>query len=115
MIRAPVNPEILRWARERAGIAQEDLTGKFRRLPEWESGDMQPSLRQVEAFARAVHAPVGYLFLPEPPKETIPIPDFRTFAGHMVTRPSPNLLDTIYACQDWTTVGRREFALGGMR
>ncbi len=100
MIRAPVNPELLRWARERAGIAQEDLTGKFKKLPEWESGDIQPSLRQVEAFARAVHVPVGYLFLSEPPKEAIPIPDFRTFAGHAVARPSPNLLDTIYACQE---------------
>ncbi len=100
MIRAPVNPELLRWARLRAGLVQEDLTERFRELPEWESGDLQPSLRQVEAFARAVHAPVGYLFLSEPPKEAMPIPDFRTFAGHAVARPSPNLLDTIYACQE---------------
>ena len=109
MIRAPVNPELLRWARERAGIVQEDLTEKFRKLPEWESGDIQPSLRQVEAFARAVHAPVGYLFLSEPPKEAVPIPDFRTFADHPVTRPSPNLLDTIYACQERQS-WYREFA-----
>ncbi len=100
MTRVSVNPEILRWARERAGIEQEDLTGKFRQLPEWESGDIQPSLRQAEAFARAVHAPVGYLFLSEPPEETVPIPDFRTFAGHVVARPGPDLLDTIYACQE---------------
>ena len=100
MTRVSVNPEILRWARERAGVAQEDLTEEFRKLPEWESGDIQPTLRQVEAFARAVHAPVGYLFLSEPPEEAVPIPDFRTFAGHAVTRPSPNLLDTIYACQE---------------
>ena len=100
MIRAPVNPSLLRWARDRAGTAQEDLTVKFRKLPEWEDGQTQPTLKQAEAFARAVHAPVGYLFLSEPPEETIPIPDFRTFAGHAVTRPSPNLLDTIYACQE---------------
>ncbi len=100
MIRAPVNPELLRWARGRAGITQGDLAAKFRKLPEWEDGQTRPTLKQVEAFARAVHVPVGYLFLSEPPEEAIPIPDFRTFAGHAVTRPSPNLLATIYACQE---------------
>ncbi len=105
----PSIPSFCGGRRERAGIAQEDLTEKFRKLPEWESGDVQPSLKQVEAFARAIHVPVGYLFLPEPPKEGVPIPDFRTFAGRMVTRPSPNLLDTIYACQERQS-WYREFA-----
>ncbi len=100
MIRVPVNPEIVCWARERAGVPQEDLAVKFRKLPEWESGEIAPTLKQLEAFARTVHVPVGYLFLTEPPEEAVPIPDFRTFAGHAVTRPSPNLLDTIYACQE---------------
>ena len=100
MIRAPVNPKLLRWARERAGIAQEDLTAKFRKLPQWEDGQTQPTLKQVDAFARAVHTPVGYLFLSEPLEETVPIPDFRTFDGNAVTRPSPNLLDSIYVCQE---------------
>ena len=100
MIRAPVNPALLRWARERAGIVQEDLAIKFKKLPEWERGETQPTLKQLEAFARAVHVPFGYLFLSEPPEESVPIPDFRTFAKHAVTRPSPNLLDTIYVCQE---------------
>ena len=73
---------------------------KFEKLPEWESGETQPTLKQMEAFARAVHVPVGYLFLSQPPEEPVPIPDFRTFAGQAVTRPSPNLLDTIYSCQE---------------
>ena len=99
MIRAPVNPSLLRWSRERAGISKEVLTAKFRKLPEWEDGQAQPTLKQTEAFARLVQLPVGFLFLSEPPEEAIPIPDFRTFDGHAVARPSPNLLDTIYACQ----------------
>ena len=100
MIRVPVNPELLRWARERAGVAQEELLAKFKRLPEWEDGRTSPTLKQAEAFARALHVPVGYLFLSKPPEEVLPIPDFRTFAGQEITRPSPNLLDTIYACQE---------------
>ena len=100
MIRVPVNPQVVCWARERAGVAQEDLAVKFRKLPEWERGKIEPTLKQLEAFARTVHVPVGYLFLTEPPEEAVPIPDFRTFAGHAVTPPSPNLLDTIYTCQE---------------
>ena len=100
MLRVSINPELLRWARQRAGLAQKDLTGKFPKLPDWETGAVQPTLKQVEAFARAVRVPVGYLFLSEPPEEVIPIPDFRTVAGQAVTRPSPDLLDTIYACQE---------------
>jgi len=98
--RVAVDPVLLRWACERSGIARESLVAKFKRLPEWESGENQPTLKQVEAFARAVHVPVGYLFLSHPPEEAVPIPDFRTLAGQAVTRPSPNLLDMIYACQE---------------
>ena len=100
MTRVPVSPELLQWACERSGIAPEDLAAKFKKLPEWESGETQPTLKQVEAFARAVHVPVGYMFLTKPPEEHVAIPDFRTFAGQAVTRPSPNLLDTIYTCQE---------------
>lgn len=100
MTRVPVSPELLRWARERSGLTQDDLTTKFRKLPEWEEGETRPTLKQVEAFARAVHVPVGYLFLAEPPEESAPIPDFRTIADQPVRRPSPNLLDTIYICQE---------------
>ena len=100
MIRVAIAPDMLRWARERARLEQNELAARFKKLPEWEEGEAQPTLKQVEAFAKAVHVPVGYLFLPEPPDEPLPIPDFRTFAGRAVTRPSPNLLDTIYACQE---------------
>lgn len=100
MTRIAVSKELLRWARERAGLTQDELIRKFKRLPEWETGETQPTLKQVEDFARAVHVPVGYLFLAKPPEEAVPIPDFRTFPGEDVKRPSPNLLDTIYACQE---------------
>jgi Zn-dependent peptidase ImmA (M78 family)/transcriptional regulator with XRE-family HTH domain len=110
MTRVSVAPTLLRWARERAGYGLEDLAVRFKALPAWEAGDAKPTLKQLDDFARAVHVPIGYLFLPEPPVETLPIPDFRTMAGRGVRVPSPNLLDMLYACQErqgWY----REFAL----
>ena len=100
MIRSSVKKELLSWARKRAGLEQDALVGKFKKLPEWEAGELQPTLKQAENFARAVHVPLGFLFLTEPPEDSLPIPDFRTFAGQPMLRPSPNLLDTIYACQE---------------
>jgi Zn-dependent peptidase ImmA (M78 family) len=110
MTRAPVHPTLLRWARERAGLELANLLRRFPKLEEWEAGDRQPTLKQLEDFARAVHVPVGYLFLSTPPEEPLPIPDFRTMAGRPVRRPSPNLLDTLYACQERQS-WYREFAL----
>lgn len=100
MSRVAVAPDMLRWARERAGLEPADLTMRFKKLPEWEEGETKPTLKQLETFAKAVHVPIGYLFLAEPPEETLPVPDFRTFDNRAVTRPSPNLLDTLYACQE---------------
>lgn len=98
-MRVEVKPEMLRWARERAGLGLGSLARRFPGLPRWESGEASPTLKQLEGFARATHAPIGFLFLPEPPVEQVPIPDFRTIGSERVDRPSPDLLDTIYLCQ----------------
>jgi len=94
-----VEPALIRWSRERARLDRLELARRFPRLAEWESGDRKPTLRQLENFARAVHVPIGFLFLPSPPEEGLPIPDFRTIAGDPIARPTPDLLDTIYLCQ----------------
>ncbi|MGH7720974.1 MAG: ImmA/IrrE family metallo-endopeptidase [Gemmatimonadaceae bacterium] len=98
MIRVDVPPGMLRWARERAQFDSADLQRRFPRLASWETGDERPTLKQLEAFAKAVWVPIGYLFLGEPPAESIPIPDFRSGRGR-AGRPGPNLLDTVYLCQ----------------
>ena len=99
MTRVAVQPDLYRWARERAKQDQFALTARFPKLPEWESGQSQPTLKQLESYAKATHAPVGYFFLPAPPVEPLPIPDFRTIGDRVVARPSADLLDTIYVCQ----------------
>jgi Zn-dependent peptidase ImmA (M78 family) len=103
-MRVKVKGTLLQWARERADLGLHDLVKRFPRLPDWESGEADPTLKQLESFANTTHTPFGYLFLPQPPVEPLPIPDFRTLSGKAIRRPSPNLLDMIYACQirqDW--------------
>lgn len=99
MVRVEVQPALLRWARERARLSPPGLTKRFPKLREWEARTTAPTLKQLERFANATHTSVGYFFLPEPPVETVPIPDFRTVAGAEVGPPSADLLDTIYLCQ----------------
>ncbi len=101
MVRVPVKPVLLRWARERAGVSLDDLKNKFKRLPDWESNrEIFPTFKQLQKFAKSVHVPLGYLLLDEPPEERLPIEDFRTIRDIQLAKPSPNLIDTIYAMQD---------------
>ena len=110
MTRIAVSPDMLRWARDRARLDVAALLSRFPKLESWESREVQPTLKQLENFARATHAPIGYFFLSEPPVEPVPIPDFRTIADRAIARPSPNLLDTVYTCQE-RQAWYRDFAL----
>jgi Zn-dependent peptidase ImmA (M78 family) len=120
-MRVEVKPELLRWARERSRIERPALAERFPKMAAWESGEIRPTLKQLEDFARATHTPIGYFFLPEPPVDRVPIPDFRTVAGRAVQRPSPDLLDTIHLCQqrqEWyrefaRSIGERPLAFVG--
>jgi Zn-dependent peptidase ImmA (M78 family) len=67
----PINPNVLRWARERAGLSTEEAAKKLhRRFAMWEVGEDQPTYPQLEQLAEFLHIPVAVFFFPEPP--TIP-------------------------------------------
>lgn len=105
-----VAPTLLEWAVERAGWDEETALRKFPHLTEWRAGTRRPTVKQLEKFAHATHAPFGQLFLLAPPEEPLPVPDMRTLCDAAIGRPSADLLDTIYLCQmrqDWF----RDFAL----
>lgn len=110
--RVAIAPELLTWARDRAGLTIPDLAKKFPRLTQWEAGDLHPTMLQLEDFARATHAPLGMLFLPEPPApEELPVPDMRTIGDVRLRQPSPDLLDAINICrrrQNWFADYARE-------
>ncbi len=95
----PIKPEMFTWACERSGLPEQYLEKRFPKIGKWVSGEAKPTFKQLEAFAKATFTPIGYLFLPEPPVEKIPIPDFRTVNNDRMDRPSPDLLETVYLCQ----------------
>lgn len=94
-----VNHELIRWALERSGRSVEGLARQFPKLGKWESGESQPTLKQLEALAKKTWTPLGYFFLPEPPQEKLPIPDFRTVSDRPFGSASPNLIDTLHTMQ----------------
>ena len=113
MNRVEVEPALLRWARERSGRDVGDLLSRFPKLKSWERREAKPTLRQIEAFAKATRTPVGYLFLSQPPVDQLPMTDFRTMPGEEFDRPSPDLLDTIYLCQQRQDWYRNEARIAG--
>jgi len=94
MTRVEVSTTLLRWALDRSGKASA-VVKRFPKLREWMEGRSQPTLRQLEALARATSTPLGYFFLANPPEERLPIPHFRTLGDAHPHRPSPDLLETV--------------------
>ena len=100
-----IKPELVVWARERAGLSGKDLAKKMsvspERLHDWQTGKASLTIRQMGKLAQKTYTPFGYLFASKVPEETLPIPDFRTFGDHDLTkrRPSSGLLTTLYAMQ----------------
>ena len=103
-----ITSSVFRWARDRAGLSNENIAKKISVKPErlhaWEQGDEQPNFRQVSKLASILSIPVGYLFLSEPPHIEIPIADFRTLPGKETVGLSPELqdvLDDALRKRDW--------------
>jgi Zn-dependent peptidase ImmA (M78 family) len=102
-MKTTLNPSVLKWARQRAGLNEEDLAQKIglsnqSRVQEWErTGEIE--FGKLERVAQATHTPIGYLFLPQPPQERLPINDFRRLGSGPVPPITPDLLDVIYAAQ----------------
>ena len=100
-----INPTLITWAITRAGFDVDKFLDNNPTIQKWIDEVKKPTVKQLENFAHKVHIPFGYLFLAEPPKETIPFPFFRT--GNLQTdKVSLNVFDTIQILQrrqDWIT------------
>ena len=82
----PINPDILVWARERAGVEVEHVASKIGVRPEkvksWEAGDAFPTPRQGRLLAKQYDRPFLEFFAtgrPDVP-DTELVPDFRLYS-----------------------------------
>ncbi|XSG84726.1 MAG: helix-turn-helix domain-containing protein, partial [Methylohalobius sp. ZOD2] len=84
---ARINPDILTWARERARLSVSELAAKLKvskdKIEAWERGDQPPTFIQAQAFASKTHISFGYLYLKQPPEESLLLPDLRTVGGKL--------------------------------
>jgi len=98
-----VNVNMLTWAIARAGYELQAFTEKFPNVQRWLEGEKKPTVKQLEDFSKKVYLPFGYLFLPEPPSEHLPIPFFRS-DSIQANNLNINVYDTILLMQqrqDW--------------
>lgn len=93
-----VNNNMLTWAITRAGYDVPAFAGKFPKILDWLEGHKKPTVKQLEAFSKKVYLPFGYLFLPQPLQEEVPIPFFRT-NGNQADKLNINVYDTILLLQ----------------
>lgn len=94
-VEAIAKPELLRWARESAGLSLEDaarkLQTKAEKLLRWETGQEPTTLAKLRKMAQVYKRQFSDFFLPEPPaEETIPH-DFRRMPGEVALTYSPQL------------------------
>lgn len=104
MASAFVKPALIRWAVDRSGIPEGDLSKSFPHLRSWISGEVLPSLPQLRRFAAKTLTPFGYLFLREPPKEAAIVTEFRTISDSPVRKFSAELAFTLKEAkgrQEW--------------
>jgi Zn-dependent peptidase ImmA (M78 family)/transcriptional regulator with XRE-family HTH domain len=109
-IEAFVKPELLRWARDSAGLeigsAAKKIQVSSAKLESWELGTARPTIKQLRNLSRVYKRPMAVFYLEEPPRGFQAIRDFRQVPGEMRKEMSPNLLQETRRAQN-----RREIAI----
>jgi len=125
--RQRISGSVIKWARTRLGKTHEQIADEIgsslraEDIAQWEAGENLPEFRKAQKLALALHIPFGYLFLSDPPKNDIKVPDLRTVGSKPITEFSANLLDqlrNLLLKQEWyrdyaTEEGRKPLAFVG--
>ncbi|HEY4205532.1 MAG TPA: XRE family transcriptional regulator, partial [Puia sp.] len=103
--KANITPAVIKWARETAHMSLEAASSKVSvqpdRLSQWETGALQPTIRQAEALAKAYKRPFAFFFLPQPPRDFMPLQDFRRKTAGPLTTASVFIIREMQQRQAW--------------
>ena len=88
----PVNPDVLAWARETAGLSIDEVVSRINRkrvssetVLAWEKGTDAPSYPQLERLAYEIYKrPLAIFFFPNPPEEETAKQSFRTLPEYEI-------------------------------
>lgn len=100
-----INPHILVWAREAAGLSLEEAAARLglrtserstaaEKLRAFESGERAPSPSQIAKAASVYRRPLITFYLAEPPRQADRVKDFRTTGGNLSSQ-AEGLLDSL--------------------
>lgn len=101
-----INKELIEWAIIRNGNDLQEFYAQNPNVERWTKGERFPTVKQLESFTHKVHVPFGYMFLPKPPQEEIPLPFFRSANRNPTNKVSLNVFHTIQIIKDrqnWLT------------
>lgn len=103
--KAFITPNVLKWARESARISLESAAAhvnvKNDKLEEWESGISQPTIKQAEKLAHFYRRPFALFFLPEIPRDFMPLKDYRKPDSKPLSTASIFIIREIQQKQAW--------------
>lgn len=96
----PINPNVLRWGRESASLAVEDVVTRLGRksitvdtITAWEAGNGSPTYPQLETLAHEIYKrPVAVFFFPDIPDEETPKTAFRTLPEVLIDKLPPTII-----------------------
>ncbi len=101
--RVKISPETLVWATERSGLNTDSLFEVYPKALDWIREESEPTVKQLESFAKKIHVPFGFLFLNKPPQEKLPITFYRS-NGKVIENPPlvvKDLVNQIKSKQEW--------------
>lgn len=64
----PINPAMLKWARESAGYTLIEELHRNKKHEEWENGVRYPTYCQLKNLSKRYKRPIAMFFFPKPPE-----------------------------------------------